>query len=302
MGRVTVRVPATSANLGPGFDSFGCAMALYNTYTFETISGGLEIFGCPEEFRNRDNLAVVAYRYAMEALGLEPEPLRLDIAADIPVCRGLGSSSAMIIGGMMAANALHGSPLDKAEMLRLCTVVEGHPDNLAPALYGGMTASLMRDGRPVTARFHLSEKLRFLALVPDFPLSTQLARSVLPQRVPFADAVFNVSHAALLLRALETADTDMIALALDDRLHQPYRRSLIAGIDLAEQTARECGVTAFCISGAGPTCLCIADNDDIGERLKVRLPEVLPNWQVLALRLDTEGATILPDAQAIRAE
>ena len=293
MGRVTVRVPATSANLGPGFDSFGCALALYNTYTFETISGGLEIFGCPEEFRNRDNLSVVAYRYAMEALGMEPEPLRLDIDAHIPVCRGLGSSSAMIIGGMMAANALHGSHLDKDEMLRLCTVVEGHPDNLAPALYGGMTASLMREGRPITARFPLSEKLRFLALVPDFPLSTQLARSVLPQRVPFADAVFNVSHAALLLRALETADTEMIALALDDRLHQPYRRSLIEGIDLAEQTARECGVTAFCISGAGPTCLCIADNDEIGECLQKRLPEVLPNWQVLPLRLDTEGAKLL---------
>ena len=229
----------------------------------------------------------------MEALGLEPEPLRLDIDAHIPVCRGLGSSSAMIIGGMMAANALHGSPLDKDEMLRLCTVIEGHPDNLAPALYGGITASLMREGRPITARFPLSEKLRFLALVPDFPLSTQLARSVLPQRVPFADAVFNVSHAALLLRALETADTEMIALALDDRLHQPYRRSLIEGIDLAEQTARECGVTAFCISGAGPTCLCIADNDEIGECLQKRLPEVLPNWQVLPLRLDTEGAKLL---------
>lgn len=293
MGKVTVRVPATSANLGPGFDSFGCALQLYNTYTFETIAGGLEIFGCPEEFRNRDNLSVVAYRYAMEALGLPMEALRLDIQAQIPVCRGLGSSSAMIIGGMMAANALHGNTLSREEMLRLCTVVEGHPDNLAPALYGGMTASLMRDGRPVTARFHLSEKLRFFALVPDFPLSTQLARSVLPQRIPFADAVFNVSHAALLLRALETADIDMIALALDDRLHQPYRRGLIEGYDLAEQTAKACGVAAFCISGAGPTCLCIADDVSVGDRLREKLPEVLPTWQVLSLLPDTQGARIL---------
>ena len=123
MGSVTIRVPATSANLGPGFDSFGCALALYNTYTFEQITGGLEIYGCDEEFRNRDNLSIVAYRYAMEAMGLPMEPLSLTIDAHIPVCRGLGSSSAMIIGGMMAANALHGSPLDKAEMLRLCTVV-----------------------------------------------------------------------------------------------------------------------------------------------------------------------------------
>ena len=295
MGSVTIRVPATSANLGPGFDSFGCALALYNTYTFEQITGGLEIYGCDEEFRNRDNLSIVAYRYAMEAMGLPMEPLSLTIDAHIPVCRGLGSSSAMIIGGVMAANALHGSPMSREELLRLCTVVEGHPDNLAPALYGGMTASLMRGGMPVTACFPLSEKLRFFALVPPFHLSTQTARAVLPQRVPFADAVFNVSHAALLLRALETADIDMISLALDDRLHQPYRKGLIEGYDDAEQTARESGVRAFCISGAGPTCLCIADNDEVGVRLAaaVTANPSLPDWQVLPLRVDTEGAKLL---------
>lgn len=294
MGSVTIRVPATSANLGPGFDSFGCALALYNTYTFEQIPAGLEIFGCDEEFRNRENLSIVAYRYAMEALGLPMEALSLTIDAHIPVCRGLGSSSAMIIGGVMAANILHGSPLSRDELLRLCTVVEGHPDNLAPALYGGMTASLMRGGIPVTARFPLSEKLRFFALVPPFHLSTEKARSILPQRVPFADAVFNVSHAALLLRALETADADMIALALDDRLHQPYRKGMIDGYELAEQIARDCGVTAFCISGAGPTCLCIADNEAVGERLSASIPAVLSGWQVLSLRVDTEGAKPLP--------
>lgn len=295
MASVTIRVPATSANLGPGFDSFGCALALYNTYTFEQISAGLEITGCDEEFRNRDNLSIVAYRYAMEALGLPMEALSLHIDAHIPVCRGLGSSSAMIIGGVMAANALHGAPLSKEELLRLCTVVEGHPDNLAPALYGGMTASLMRGGMPVTACFPLSDKLRFFALVPPFHLSTEKARAVLPQRVPFADAVFNVSHAALLLRALETADVDMIALAVDDRLHQPYRKGMIEGYEEAEQTARACGVTAFCISGAGPTCLCIADNDAVGDRLIEALANhpALHTWQVLPLRVDTQGAKLL---------
>lgn len=293
MRRVTLRVPATSANLGPGFDSFGCALALYNTYTFERIESGLEITGCDEEFRTADNLSIAAYRYALEALGLPMEPLRLHIDAQIPVCRGLGSSSAMIIGGIMAANALHEAPFSREEMLTLCTVIEGHPDNLAPALYGGMTASLMRGGKPVTARFPLSPSLRFLALVPDFPLSTQLARSVLPQRVPFADAVFNVSHAALLLRALETADMEMIALALDDRLHQPYRKSLIQGYETVEGIAKECGATAFCISGAGPTCLCIAADDGVAERLSARLPEECPGWQVLALQVDTEGAKLL---------
>lgn len=295
MEKVTVRVPATSANLGPGFDSFGCALALYNTYTFELLPSGLEITGCPLKYRNAQNLSVVAYRYAMEAMGLPPEGLRLHIRADIPVSRGLGSSSAMIIGGVMAANVLHGSPLTREDLLRLCTAVEGHPDNLAPALYGGMTASLMRKGNPVTARFPLSEKLRFIALVPPFPLSTKKARAVLPAQIPFADAVFNVSHAALLLRALETADAEMIALALDDRLHQPYRKGLIAGYEQARQTALDCGALAFCISGAGSTCLCIAESEDVGARLKERLPAVCPNWQVLPLPVDTQGATVLEE-------
>ena len=293
MAKVTLQVPATSANLGPGFDAFGCALALYNTYTFEQTDGGLEITGCAEEFCSSDNLSVHAYRYALEAMGLPMEGLKLHVEAQIPVCRGLGSSSAMIIGGIMAANALHGEPFSRDQMLALCTVLEGHPDNLAPALYGGMTASLMRDGKPVTARFPLSPKLRFLALVPDFPLSTELARSVLPQRVPFADAVFNVSHAALLLRALETADTDMIALALDDRLHQQYRKHLIRDYDRVEEIAKDCGCTAFCISGAGPTCLCIAADDSVGERLAQRLPQECAGWQVLSLLVDTEGAKIL---------
>lgn len=293
MEKVSIRVPATSANLGPGFDSFGCALSLYNVYTFEIIERGLEIFGCPEEFCNADNLSIVAYRDTMAAMGLPMDALRLSIHSDIPVCRGLGSSSAMLAAGAMAANTLHGSPLSKEELLNICTRIEGHPDNLAPAIFGGMTASLMREGVPVMARFPLSEKLRFTALIPDFHLSTEMARAILPKEIPFADAVFNISHAALLLRALETADIDMISFALNDRLHQPYRKGLIPGYDTAQQIAKACGAASFCISGAGPTCLCISDGEEVGLRLQDAIPRVLPNWQVLALTLDTEGCTVI---------
>ena len=295
MGRVTVRVPATSANLGPGFDSFGCALTLYNTYTFELTESGLEITGCPAEFCNRENLSFRAYEHAMRALGLPVGGLKMKVEAGIPVCRGLGSSAAMIAGGVMAANLLHGEPLSLQQMLTLCTELEGHPDNLAPVLYGGLTASLMHGAQPVTVRFPLSAKLRFLVLVPDFPLSTRLARSVLPASVPFADAVFNVSHAALLLRALETADMELLTLALDDRLHQPYRGSLIRDYDKVRRIASECGCAAFCISGAGPSCLCITDGGEADGRLSRRLPEECPGWQVLCLRVDTEGAKLLQE-------
>ncbi len=288
MERITLRVPATTANLGPGFDSFGCALTLYNIYTFERCESGLEITGCPEEFRSRENLSVRAYDRVMQALGLPADGLRVHIRAEIPVCRGLGSSSAMLAAGALAANALHGSPLSRMELLTLCTELEGHPDNLAPTLLGGLTASLMDGKTPVTACFPLSEKLHFAALVPDFPLSTRLARSVLPETVPFADAVFNVSHAALLLRALETADMPLLRLALDDRLHQSYRRRLIPGCDVVQELAAHFG--AFCISGAGPTCLCITDSAEAAERLAARLPEACPGWQALCLRADAEGA------------
>ncbi|MDR0889770.1 MAG: homoserine kinase [Oscillospiraceae bacterium] len=295
MDRVSLRVPATSANLGPGFDSFGCAFALYNTYTFELSGTELRITGCDKRWRNPRNLAIVAYRLAMKAMGLPMERgICMHIDAQIPVCRGLGSSSAMIIGGVLAANLLHGSPLSNEEVLALCTELEGHPDNLAPAIYGGMTASLMHEGRPVTARFPLSNRLRFIALIPDFTLSTQRARAALPKQVPFADAVFNVSHAALLLRALETADLPMISLALDDRLHQPYRKELVAGYDAAREAALGCGCAAFCLSGAGPTCLCIAGDDSAAQKLAQKLPEVCPQWRVLQLEVDTQGACSVP--------
>lgn len=289
MESVTVRVPATSANLGPGFDSFGCAFSLYNTYTFTITGEPLRVTGCDERWCNARNLSVIAYRHTMEKLGLPMDGLHLHVQAQIPVSRGLGSSSAMIIGGVYAANLLHGSPFTKEELLGICTVLEGHPDNLAPAMFGGMTASLMHEEKPVTARFPLSSALRFIALIPNFTLSTKRARAALPKQVPYADAVFNVSHAALLLRALETADADMIALALDDRLHQPYRKGLIFGYDKAERTARECGCIAFCISGAGPTCLCIAADDQAAVRLAQRLPQQCPGWQVRPLQIDIEG-------------
>lgn len=293
MVKVSIRVPATSANMGPGFDSFGCALSLYNIYTFEIIEKGLEISGCPEEFCNADNLSIVAYRDTMTAMGLPMDALRMSIHTEIPVCRGLGSSSAMLAAGAMAANVLHGSPLSKEELLKICTKVEGHPDNLAPAIFGGMTASLMRGDTPIMARFPLSEKLRFTALVPDYHLSTELARSILPKEIPFADAVFNISHAALLLRALETADVEMISFALNDRLHQPYRKGLIPGYDTAQQVAKACGAASFCISGAGPTCLCISDSDEVSRKLEVAIPKVLPNWQVLSLTLDTVGCCVV---------
>ncbi len=296
MQKVRIRVPATTANIGPGFDSFGCALALYNTITVALEGESLVIEGCDEAYRGPDNLVVVAYRAAMERMGLACEAgLHITIEADIPVCRGLGSSAALLVAGAMAANELHNAPLDKRALLEVCNTIEGHPDNLAPALYGGMTASMLEAGVPYTVRYAVHPTLHFVAVIPDFELSTHRARGVLPAQVGYADAVYNLSHAAVLLRAMEQGEGELITAALRDRLHQPYRETLIPHYADAKAAALRLGALAYCISGAGPTQLAVVNGNE--EAFSFMLREALlrfaPTWQVLPLQVDAVGATLL---------
>ena len=165
---VTVRVPATTANLGPGFDTLGLALALYNTLTFEEVPDGLFFDGVEPEYATEENLAVIAYKAVLSKLGLPMSGLRVSISGDIPICRGLGSSAALIAAGAAGANANHGSPLSREELLAVCNAIEGHPDNLAPAIFGGLVASFVENGRPYIARYSLHRSLRCTALIPDY--------------------------------------------------------------------------------------------------------------------------------------
>lgn len=290
MNKITVRVPATTANIGPGFDSMGCALALYNYITCEVLPAGkLVITGCPEQYQNEDNLAVQGYRAVLKRLGLPDEGLSLTIEAEIPVCRGLGSSAAMIAGGAAAANLLHGSPLPPAELLEVTNEIEGHPDNLAPAIYGGLTASLVEDGKPRTVKLPLSPTLRWVAAIPDFELSTHLARAVLPKEVAFVDAVYNASHVAVLVGALGRGDRELIAMALRDRVHQPYREKLIPEYNKVKTAAEQCGAIAFCISGAGPTLLALTDEASFAAQFAEKCKRLEHRWNIMELAVDTEG-------------
>ena len=290
MNKITVRVPATTANIGPGFDSMGCALALYNYITCEVLPAGkLVITGCPEPYQNEENLAVQGYRAVLSRLGLPNEGLSLHIRAEIPVCRGLGSSAALIAGGAAAANLLHGSPLPPAELLEVTNEIEGHPDNLAPAIYGGLTASLVEDGKPRTVKLPLSPTLRWVAAIPDFELSTHLARAVLPKEVAFVDAVYNASHVAVLVGALGRGDRELIAMALRDRLHQPYREKLIPEYNKVKTAAEQCGAIAFCISGAGPTLLALTDEASFAAQFAEKCKRLEHRWNIMELAVDTEG-------------
>lgn len=290
MNKITVRVPATTANIGPGFDSMGCALALYNYITCKVLPAGkLVITGCPEPYQNEENLAVQGYRAVLSRLGLPNEGLSLNIRAEIPVCRGLGSSAALIAGGAAAANLLHGSPLPPAELLEVTNEIEGHPDNLAPAIYGGLTASLVEDGKPRTVKLPLSPTLRWVAAIPDFELSTHLARAVLPKEVAFVDAVYNASHVAVLVGALGRGDRELIAMALRDRLHQPYREKLIPEYNKVKTAAEQCGAIAFCISGAGPTLLALTDEASFAAQFAEKCKHLEHRWNIMELAVDTEG-------------
>ena len=293
MKRVTIRVPATTANLGPGFDAFGCALNLYTDVTFEETDFGLEITGCDEEFTGPDNLAYVSYCAALATMSEELRGVKIHIESQIPICRGLGSSAALLVAGAMGANVLRGNKLSTQGLLNITNAMEGHPDNLAPAFYGGLTASMVDNGLPVTVSFPLHPDWEFLALVPDFNLSTALARSVLPKDVSRADAIYNISHGAMVLKALELGDEKLLRTAMQDRLHQNYRKSLIQDYDAIAALVRTTGA-AFCLSGAGPTLLCITLDERLEEKLAKKLPAITKaNWQMLPLHIEFQGAHVL---------
>ena len=293
MKRVTIRVPATTANLGPGFDAFGCALSLYTDVTFEETGCGLEITGCDEAFTGPDNLAYTSYCAVLSSLSEEVRGIKIHIDAHIPICRGLGSSAALLVAGAMGANVLRGNKLSTQGLLNITNAMEGHPDNLAPAFFGGLTASMVDNGLPVCVSFPLHPDWEFLALVPDFDLPTSLARSVLPEQVSRADAIYNVSHGAMVLKALELGDEKLLRTAMQDRLHQSYRKCMVADYELIEGIARTSGA-AFCLSGAGPTLLCITRDKTLKEKLAEKLPALTTrNWEIMPLHVAFEGAKVL---------
>lgn len=292
MEGIKVRVPATTANLACGFDTLGCALSLYNTMSF-SMSEKPSFTGCPEEFMTEENLAWQGYTAVFRSLGAQIMPAQIEISADIPLCRGLGSSAAMLAGGAIAANAMLNAGLSKDSLLDILTPIEGHPDNLAPALLGGMVAAMLNEGKVYYSKLPVSNELRFIALSPEFPLSTGKARAALPKLVLFPDAVFNLSRLALLPRALEEGDEELLALCLKDRLHEQYRMALIPGFDEVKALTEELGAKAFCISGAGPTLLCISKNKALSVKLENAISGIRGNWAVRDLSVDYLGAVCL---------
>lgn len=293
---VHVRVPATSANLGPGFDALGLALALYNEVEARESDGitvQVEGQGAGRLPTSGDNVVARGVRLAYDAAGRPFEGVALRCVNRVPTSRGLGSSAAAWVGGLVAGNALCGGGLSREALLALATRAEGHPDNVAAALLGGLTVSCVGAEGTVTAvSLPVPARLTWVALIPETTSSTAEARAVLPASVPRADAVFNVQRVALLLAALQSGRADALGPALDDRLHQPYRLTLFPWMPAVVEAARGAGALGCVLSGAGPSLLAVivGDGGGVARAMEAALKTAGIAGAARAFAVDLNGA------------
>lgn len=261
--RVRVRVPASTANLGPGFDTLGMALNLYAWIEMRLSSEtrismeGDELGGIPGD---KSNLIYQVAQQVFAAAGVSHPELEIRVYSEIPLTRGLGSSASAIVGGIVAANALIGSPLSNDELFQIATRIEEHPDNVGASLFGGIVVAYWDGERAEKLVLQPHERLQALAVIPQFQLSTEKARHALPKQLSMKDAVFNVGHASLLVAALAQGELGMIRHAMKDALHQPYRAALVPGMERILQEAVHHGALGVALSGAGPTMLALVDS------------------------------------------
>lgn len=307
---VSVRVPATSANLGPGFDTLGVALTLYNHFHFTPAPDDVTRTRFTGESADELNTSPVcltlrAARTLAEAVGKPLPPLDIHVDNAIPLQRGLGSSASAIIGGLMGANALLGSPLDRAGILELANRLEGHPDNVAPSLLGGFQAAVATSERVEVVRIPVPESVEtalcLVACVPEIRLGTSVARTFLPESLPLADAAFNVGRVSLLVSALCSGQLELLATALEDRLHQPYRAHHIPGFYTILAEARRAGAWGACLSGSGSTLLAFTPDENASAVAQAMCAAIEAEGiavRAWPLRVDREGAVVTPGSSA----
>ena len=289
---IRITVPATSANLGIGYDTLGMAVSLYSHFTFDRAET-LTITGCPEQFQNEDNLVYESFVNALAEWGEKTFPVSIDISTEVPVARGLGSSSTCVVAGIMGAAALTGHTVTREELVAIATAVEGHPDNVAPAILGAAVCSFTPEGElPRCLRYEVSKRLRFITIIPPYEVHTSDARKVVPQEVPLSTAVWQMGRIAGLTRGLEMGNLDLIAASNDDRLQEPYRRALIPDYDAIRETCLTGGAKTMWISGSGSTLMAVTDDTIVAKFLQVKLREQFPKCETHILTCDTEGAQI----------
>lgn len=297
---VTVRVPATSANIGSGFDCIGVALQLYNTISAEETDGGIsiEIKGDSTKYVPLDERNLV-YRTMMSTfkkLDYQPKGLHIIQTNDVPPTRGLGSSSTCIVGGIMCANEICGSPMGRQEIIDFASYLEGHPDNVTPAITGGIAVAVKNRGIKYINFPINNDKLSFAVYVPNYSVSTRMARAALPELISYRDASYNVGRSALLTSALLTEDYDLLSTALQDRMHQYYRKRLIRGSSKIFYEAEKCGAIGTYISGSGSAMVSIVRKEDethFFSQMNNYITNNFKNWKFRFVPVENQGAIVI---------
>lgn len=297
--KATARIPASTTNLGPGFDVLGLALQLYSTVSLEitdnqteVVVSGVDIEKIPS---TTDHVAFRAVESVYQRSGQQlPNGLILNIVNGIPAIRGLGGSGTAILGGLLTANALCGKPFSRSELLNFAATIEGHPDNVAASMHGGLVISVQENDQIQTIQIPCDPDLHIVLAIPEFTLSTQKAREILPKHVKFADAIYNISRSSLLVASIATGKLELLSNAMTDKLHQPYRSTLIPGYYDVVDAATSAGALSIALSGAGPTiaAYCIENMEKVGRNMLEAFSDNGIHCEIKILGPDLEGAQV----------
>jgi homoserine kinase len=300
--KVHIKVPATTANLGPGFDALGLALDLWNEAEFiatddRKISLKIEGEGKGKLPTDANNTVIDAALQVYDLMGKPCTGMQVRCVNRVPLSSGLGSSSAAMLTGMLGANAMLGNPFSREEILKLAIETEGHPDNVAPAMLGGLVASIIHESHVVSLRLTLTGQrtpIHITVVFPDFDFPTKQARAILPKQVERKDAIYNISRAVIVTEAFRTGDLNMLGEAMTDKLHQPYRLPLIPGAQEAMDAMKRAGASAVALSGAGPSLIAFSSKREtaIGEAAKRAFAESGLNSRVYKLKISRKGAEV----------
>ena len=275
---IKIKVPASTANLGPGFDTLSLALDWQNEFIFKLTKEGLKINQHNSKVLPEDNTNLVYKSFCepFKKLKKTPPGIELDINCQIPLSSGLGSSASAVVSGLLAANVLLDNALSKSELLSLATKLEGHPDNCAAAIYGGLTVSVSLNEKVYVSQFPWPKELLIILILPDFDLPTRISRELLPPKVSYGDAIFNVGRTAYLLSSLLNKDWEGLKIGFQDRLHQPFRRDLVPGMEVVLNEALSQGAFGGTLSGAGPTLVAFVNDKNKAEIIAKKMTQ---KWQ-----------------------
>ena len=294
---IRIQVPATSANLGSGFDALGIALSLYNQVWMEEHDGILiKSRDSVEIPTDKSNLIYWAAEQIYNECGARLPGLHIEQESNIPMTRGLGSSSACIVAGLLGANRLLGNPFTQHELVNFANKLEGHPDNTTPAILGGLVASAVENKRVYSVSVPVAQNIRFAVFIPSFELKTSVARGVLPDTVSRENAVYNLSRSALAIASLFSGSLENLRVAVQDTLHQPYRAKFIPGMDAVFRLSYELGSYGTFVSGAGPSIIAIIDDKVAKNFEQYAIPHLqdknFDGWQLKVLSASPNGASV----------